>query len=129
MFEGRGRRKPMVYPKIGTSRQMWFGHVVDFYRCYIGVWSTLSVTKSLGHTGNSNSKFKLNWCSLCGRKCKSLLEYFRHQDSAYYGVRCIVCTICRDVFLSETMLVFHISEVHGGPILFKQQFSQKFLYK
>ena len=54
-------------------------------------------------------------CMHCGKHFINAIQYFQHQDSMYYGIRAIICSLCHGVYLSEAMMGFHITESHGGP--------------
>ena len=58
-------------------------------------------------------------CKICGCHCRSLIEFFQHYDIHHYGLCCCICAMCRNIYLSESMLMFHITEAHGGPVTFK----------
>ena len=65
-------------------------------------------------------------CRYCGRQFSSPLQYLQHQDSIYYSIRAIICSLCRGVYLSEAMLAFHISDCHREPKSIKQTLSVKY---
>ena len=62
----------------------------------------------------------------CGKCFDNSVDYFCHQDSVHYGIRAVICFICKAVFLSEAMLGFHITDSHGGPRSFKDALSLKY---
>ena len=68
-------------------------------------------------------------CKICGCHCQSLIEFFQHYDIHHYGLHCCICAICRNIYLSESMLMFHITKAHGGPVTFKWLLAEKCLYK
>ena len=69
------------------------------------------------------------FCSTCGKRFDTIIDFFVHQDVAHFGVNVKVCALCRQPYITETMFNFHITEKHGGLKSFREELQKHSMSK
>ena len=85
----------------------------------------LSVIKNIWPYRRHQLELNLEYCDECYKHSRSIKEYYQHHDLTHFGLKCWVCSLCREPYVSKQMLYFHVTSMHGGPMSFKKEVAQR----
>ena len=65
-------------------------------------------------------------CGLCGAHCGGVVQLARHMEKHYTGLACFICALCRNIYITKTVLDCHILHNHSGSNLARRDYERKY---
>ena len=109
----------------------WFTEADGIWPCcslyQVSKWNIqhIDCDQSIWPYQSHQLELNLEYCDECYKHSHSIIAYYHHHDLTHFGLKCWICALCREPYVSKQMLYFHVTSAHRGPMSFKKEVAQR----
>ena len=61
-------------------------------------------------------EINLEYCDIHYKHNRNVIAYYHHHNLSHFGLKCWICALYREPYISKEMLHFHVTCAHGAQI-------------